>query len=190
MPGLCIICPGPGRLFPALLCCCKSFGSPGVRDSGESVDLDLKATNHTFGGYLENRFQFGGLKIVPGSRFDYLHRGKTTTIDPRGLISYEFPSETTISLAGGKYSSFFQTNPFFFTQAPEYSTYDSNMLKPERAYQSSFGVEQVIDLFTIGAEIFYNYSYDLAVQYAHMEDGEMLQGQSSGQAKAYGFELY
>jgi hypothetical protein len=154
-----------------------------------TIPVDLKSTNHSAGGYLENKFTSGGLTFVPGVRTDYFKRSDEYTVDPRGMISYEFKSETTISFAGGRYSSFFQTNPYFFTNNPQYSTYGSE-LEPERAVHSVFGIEQIYDLFTFNVEAFYNYYYDLAVAYGHDVPGEGFEeGQNSGELKSYGFEV-
>ncbi|PKL16115.1 MAG: hypothetical protein CVV49_17975 [Spirochaetae bacterium HGW-Spirochaetae-5] len=70
--------------------------------------------NLSIGGYLENKFTVGGMTFTPGVRTDYLKRSRTTTVDPRAMISYEFPTDTTVSIAGGRYSSFYQTNPYIF----------------------------------------------------------------------------
>ncbi len=168
-------------------------GEPGFDLADENklitVPVKLDTSNELTGGYLENKFTYGGLTFVPGVRADYFKRSAEYTADPRGMISYEFKSETTLSLAGGRYSSFFQANPYFFTNNPQYSTYGSE-LKPERAVHSVVGIEQVYDLFTFSVESFYNYFYDLAVAYGHVgEDGEFTEGQNSGELKSYGFEV-
>jgi hypothetical protein len=154
-----------------------------------TIPVDLKSTNHSAGGYLENKFTSGGLTFVPGVRSDYFKRSDEYIVDPRGMISYEFRTETTLSVAGGRYSSFFQTNPYFFTNNPQYSTYGSE-LKPERAVHSVLGIEQVYSLFTFNVEAFYNYFYDLAVGYGHVDpDDGFVEGQNSGELKSYGFEV-
>lgn len=154
-----------------------------------TIPVDIKSTNELTGGYLENKFTYEGLTFVPGVRADYFKRSEEYTVDPRGMVSYEFKSETTLSLAGGRYSSFFQTNPYFFTNNPQYSTYGSE-LEPERAIHSVFGIEQVYDLFTFSMETFYNYFNKLAVAYGHVDPKEgFIEGQNSGELKSYGFEL-
>ncbi len=158
-------------------------------DAITTIPVDLKATNKLAGGYLENKFTYGGLTFVPGVRADYFKRSDEYTVDPRGMISYEFKSDTTLSLAGGRYSSFFQTNPYFFTNNPQYSTYGS-LLEPERALHSVFGIEQVYGLFTLSIESFYNYFSNLAEAYGHVDPEEgFVEGQNSGELKSYGFEI-
>ncbi len=151
--------------------------------------MDKTIKNHQVGGYLENKFTYGGLTIFPGIRSEYLARVKTTTYDPRLMTSYKFPTNTTISAAGGHYSYFFQTNPFLFNQDPDLASI-SKKVKPEKAWHSSVGIEQEIDLFTIKVEGFNNYFYDMPMAYPHKEpDGTDLQGLCSGKQKAYGFEI-
>ncbi len=151
--------------------------------------FNLKSSNKTVGGFIDSKFTFGGLKFVPGVRYDYLDRSKKATVDPRGLISYETESALTVSAASGLYSSFFQTNPFFFAYNPDFSVYGKK-LEPEKAVHNVLGIEQEIDLFTLGIELFYNYSYNLAVAYGHIDDkGEFVAGQNSGKTRAYGIEL-
>ncbi|MDY6967645.1 MAG: TonB-dependent receptor, partial [Spirochaetota bacterium] len=118
-------------------------------------ELDLKFVNHSMGGYLDNKFTLGGLIFVPGVRFDYYFRSKETTVDPRGMISYEFSTDTTISAAGGQYSSHFQLNPFLFYVIPEVC--DMDYADPENSYHTVIGIEQVIGLYTFGIEFYYNY---------------------------------
>jgi len=140
--------------------------------------------NISIGGYLENKFTFGNLIFTPGVRADYLKRSHTTTVDPRAMISYEFPSDTTVSVAGGKYSSFYQTNPYVFNLSPKFTSIGS-YLKPERAWHRSVGVEQKLSLFVIKIEGFYNNFYDLAEQQGDLPNGIA----NTGKQRAYGGEL-
>ncbi|MFC1671416.1 carboxypeptidase-like regulatory domain-containing protein, partial [Spirochaetota bacterium] len=94
--------------------------------------VDLNFNNYAMGGYIDNRFTFGGLTVVPGIRFDYLFGANLITYDPRIMISYEFISETTISVAGGHYSTFLQTNPYLFKFNPDFASYKDE-IKPEHA---------------------------------------------------------
>ena len=151
--------------------------------------VDISGSNKTLGGFLDNKFTFKRFIFTPGLRFDYLNRSKQVTYDPRALASYEFPTQTVISLAGGRYSYFFQTNPFLFNMTPDVC-FIGDKLKPERAWHSVFGLEQKVGLYTFGIETFYNYFYDLAIAYPHLdEDGEFIKGTSTGKNKAYGFEI-
>lgn len=148
-----------------------------------------KIYNHTIGGYLETKFTYGGLTIMPGFRSDYLQRNGETTWDPRGLISYEFPTNTTISLAGGKYSYFFQTNPNYFDANTEFAKVGKEGTS-EWAIHRVAGLEQKIGLFSIKVEGFWNDFYDLVKEYAHIgPDASYRHTMSTGRIKAYGGEI-
>jgi len=159
---------------------------PDFSDEGayKAEPLTRSVKNVSMGGYLENKFTFRGLTFTPGVRSDYLKRSDTATIDPRAMISYEFPTETTISAAGGKYSSFYQINPYVFNLTPNFTSVDG-YLKPERAFHRSVGVEQKVYLFVVKLEGFYNNFYDLAEQNAALPYGIT----NTGKQKAYGAEM-
>jgi hypothetical protein len=140
--------------------------------------------NVSVGGYLENKFTFGNITFTPGVRTDYLKRSSITTVDPRAMISYEFPTDTTVSAAGGRYSSFYQTNPYIFNLTPKFTSLGSE-LKPERAWHRSLGIEQKVSLFVIKIEGFYNTFYDLAETQGNLPNGIA----NTGEQKAYGAEL-
>jgi len=151
--------------------------------------LDENIDNHTFGWYMDSKITIGGFSIVPGIRSDYLYRTGETTWDPRFRMSYEFPTDTTISVAGGKYSYFFQTNPFIFDSSPQFSS-AGDYLKSEKAIHRVAGIEQNIDLFSIKIEGFYNSFYDMFMEYYHIgPDGEERFGMNTGKIEAKGFEI-
>jgi len=151
-------------------------------------EVDSKFKNHTVGAYLENNIKYGGLIFVPGIRVDYLKLTKDTTKDFRGLVSYEFPTDTTLSVASGQYSSFFQTNANYFSSNPSLGE-ESKDVKPERAIHSVVGLEQIFGLYVVSLEYFHNKFYDLGVAYPHFENGEYSQGQFTGEMKTDGVEL-
>lgn len=158
-------------------------------DLFEKVDVYTRTINMTVGAYAENKFTFGGLVIVPGVRTDYLDRTRQQTVDPRGMMSYEFRTDTTISAAAGRYSYFLQTNPNYFNYNPNLSAIGKGV-KPERALHRSLSIEQKVELYTFKAEGFYNNFYDLAVADPHYdENGDLLLGRSSGKSRNYGIEL-
>ncbi|MBN2042116.1 MAG: TonB-dependent receptor plug domain-containing protein [Spirochaetes bacterium] len=151
--------------------------------------LDEKIKNHLYGGYVENKFTYYGFSAVPGFRSEYLRRMNEFTRDPRIMMSYKFPTDTTIHTAGGHYTYFFQTNPFIFNSNPDVSKMSENV-EPEKAWHSVFGGEQKYGLYSLKLEGFYNYFYDKPVAYPHYEpDGTFQQGISSGKMKTYGFEI-
>lgn len=153
-----------------------------------TTDYNKTIYNQTVGGYLEQELTFGGLKIVPGIRSDHLIDNKQTTLDLRGLASYEFDTGTTISLASGRYSTYLQTNPFLFYNQPDYIELGS-WVKPEYAWHNAAGIEQVLGLFTLSSEFYYNRGYDLFWDYPNWETGEFRLGQNSGEYKTHGVEL-
>ncbi len=162
---------------------------PGDEDSFISYKLDEKITNHMYGGYIENKFVYSGLTVLPGIRTDYLVRSGQATFDPRLTASYAFPSKTTLSAAGGHYSYFPQVNPWIFEENTDISALGDE-LKPEKAWHSVISVEQELGLYTLKIEGFNNYFYDQPEAYPHYEsDGTYLPGLCTGKARAYGFEI-
>jgi len=149
------------------------------------------AKNGVFGGYLENKFQFGGLSFSPGVRLNYLRLNDELTWDPRALISYEFDTGTLVSLAGGKYSQYMQTNMNYFDNAPVVATTPNYV--SEKAIHSVFGVEQKFKEFSVKGEVFYNYFYDAAYRYNAPNrldaNGNPLTYINSGTGRNYGFEV-
>lgn len=160
-------------------------GPPNFNNPDEFILIDLKEKTHnvTVGSYLENKFFFAGLTFVPGIRTDYLMRSNKLTVDYRGLLSYDFPTDTTLSVAGGTYSAFQQVNPYLFDQAPSFAS-EKGRLVPERALHGSGGIEQKIDLVTVKIEGFYNYFFDRS--FFIKDENDILY--SNGKLKAYGGE--
>ncbi|MGQ9844175.1 MAG: TonB-dependent receptor [Spirochaetota bacterium] len=154
------------------------------------VPLGQTFDNYVIGGYAEQKLMFGGLTLLPGIRTDYLIRTKQQTVDPRFLISYEFPTQTTLSYATGKYSSFLQTNSSLFNFLPNLAG-AGNEYKPEVGYHNVVGIEQKFLLLTIKLEGFYNTFKNLYIDDPEYDASNNLiqEGKSSGQQKAYGFEV-
>lgn len=167
----------------------KDYYDPADENAYDAYEINERITNNLFGGYLENRFDFGGATAVLGIRSEYLARMEDTTSDPRFMLSYSFSRGTTISAAGGRYSYFFQTNPNYFNSNPDLAKLD-RFVKPEKARHLSLGVQQETGLYTVKLEGFNNYFYNKPEPYPHYEaDGTYLQGLNSGEAKAHGFEI-
>jgi hypothetical protein len=173
----------------------------------EAVRLGDRYHNYTAGGFFETKFEFsfpggsgstagkktassgyGKLTVVPGVRLEYLRLTGDTVVDPRGMISYEFPTDTTVSAAGGKYSMFLQTNPKYFKDNPEIA--DLDYLDAQTAWHRSAAVEQKIDLWTFKIEGFYNTFADLVnSEYWTTEDGEERFLKNGTELKTYGLEF-
>jgi hypothetical protein len=145
-------------------------------------------SNHALSGHADNRFTFGGFTLIPQVRAEYLHRTGVTEVDPRGLISYEFETGTTLSAASGKYHAFDQINPYNFQILPGRASAGKE-IGPERAIHNSLGVEQALSLYTISLEGFYNYYYDLLVDAPHYENNRYVWGKNIGTMRNYGAEL-
>ena len=171
----------------------SSTGQPDLGDptAFQAVTLDGSLNiNQLVAGTLENKFTYEGATFVPGARVDFLSLTKETTVSPRGLLSYEFPTETTISVAGGQYFSFPQINLFYFNQPfdqqPQvtFATY----LKPEESIHRSAGVEQKLGDFSIKLEGFWNnFSNLLEAASAATNNGRVFS--NNGQASARGVEI-
>ena len=167
----------------------RGFTSDISENTMVPVFLNERIQNHTIGGYIETKFAYDGLTILPGYRSDYLKRTGEVTWDPRCLISYEFPSDTTISVAGGKYSYFFQINPNYFDASPQYAKIANNA-QSEWAIHRVVGLEQVIGLFKLKIEGYWNDFYNLTRSYIHFgPDGQLSQSMNTGRIRAYGAEI-
>ncbi len=122
-------------------------------------------------GYAENIFTFGGLKVVPGVRADMTERTKKTTVDYRGRASYDFPTDTTLSVAYGTYSSDLIINPYYFNNIPALAEKGDEHIKAVRGIHRVVGVEQKISLFAVKVEGFQNNFYDMLTTYPYCTDG-------------------
>ncbi|GAB4428211.1 MAG: TonB-dependent receptor plug domain-containing protein [Turneriella sp.] len=172
-----------------------STGQPDLGNSAlfQTVPVNFDDQNHVLSAYAENKFQFGGFRFVPGVRTDFLARTKNTTLDPRALISYEFPTETTISVAGGQYQSYAQTNTFYFNRVFNYQpqVVVADYLKPERAFHRTVGLEQKFNPFALKLEGFMN-DFDRLLE-ANGAAVAQATGQyfaNSGELRARGIEVF
>ncbi len=153
------------------------------------MPLDERIINHLIGGYIETKITFRGLTVLPGFRTDHFKRSGESTWDPRLLVSYEFPTKTILSVAGGKYSYFFQTNPAYFDAYPQYAKIGKD-LKSEWAFHRVAGIEQTLGLYKIKVEGFYNEFFDLANRYVHFgPDWSIRETMNTGKIRAWGAEI-
>ena len=161
----------------------------GDEDSFRGYPLDVNIKNHMFSAYLENKMMWNNFTVLPGIRSDYFSRAEAATCDPRIMLSYKFPTDTTLSAAAGHYSYFFQTNPFYFENNPDLAGF-GKIKKPEQAKHFVLGAEQEFDLYTVKIEGFRNYFYNKPQPYDHTdENGKRIPGLLSGKQKTYGFEV-
>lgn len=164
--------------------------NPGDEELFAPLKLDQATINETLGGYIEPKLTIRKLTFTPGFRSDYLRRTGEATIDPRGMLSYEFPTATTVSVAGGHYSYHFQTNPFMFDGRPDLARVGKDLVS-EKAIHRVAGIEQeFLGLYKVKIEGFYNNFYDLPQEYYHFKpDGSASPGMTTGKIKSYGFEV-
>lgn len=123
--------------------------------------FDERLMHHVPSGYIENRFQWGPVKFVPGVRADYLATNRTLAVGPRGTLSYTFPSETTIELAGGVYQSFPQVNMALLESYlyHGYAMSRSPDIVPEEAVHRSLAVIQKLKSWEFKIDGYYNNFY-------------------------------
>jgi hypothetical protein len=166
-------------------------GQPDLGNSSQfqTVPVNFNDQNHVLSLYAENKFQFGGVRFVPGVRSDFLERTRTATVDPRGLLSYEFPSETTISVAAGQYQSFAQVNTFYFNRVFNYQpqVVVADYLQPERAFHRTVGVEQKAGRYIFKVEGFMN-DFDRLLQSADASTGRSFS--NGGALRTRGAEFF
>ncbi|MBN1500852.1 MAG: TonB-dependent receptor [Spirochaetes bacterium] len=157
-------------------------------DDISTRDYSKNVANQIVNGYADNRIKIGGLKLNTGVRSDYLKRTGQATFDPRIMTSYTFASDTTVSYAGGRYSSFFQVNPMIFQSMP-YLSEASDDVEPTVAYHNALGVEQLYKLLTFSVEGYYNIFTNEPVYFSREVDGVMRYGETTGRAVTYGTEI-
>ncbi|MBN2434959.1 MAG: TonB-dependent receptor [Spirochaetes bacterium] len=152
------------------------------------TEVDKTYTNNLFHGHLSNSLTFGGLTVIPQVRLEYLDRAESFVADPRGLVKYEFPSRTTVSVASGLYHEFVQVNPYMFNMNTEFANMGKEV-KPERSLQNVLGVKQELGLYTLSVEGFYNYYYDMLRDWPHEVDGKLVPVKNTGEKKTIGAEI-
>lgn len=154
----------------------------------QTVPVNFTERNQVISGWVENKFKFGRLTVVPGLRSDYLDRTRKATVDPRAHASFEMPTETTLSIAAGQYQSFAQVNTFYFNQVFDYQpqVVIADYLEPERAIHRTVGVEQRLQSLVLKVEGFAN-NFDRLLAYAAAADGKFYT--NSGEIRSRGLEV-
>lgn len=120
---------------------------------------DLAKIHHMPAAYIENKFRFSALRIVPGVRADYLAAAKSIAVGPRGLIGYDFSTGTTLELAGGVYQAFPQVNIVQLERQSFSALTNSTNLEPEEAVHRSLAVLQKYKLWEFKLEGYWNNFY-------------------------------
>lgn len=144
--------------------------------------------NKTLVHYMENKFTFGWINFVPGYHSEYLAESDKQTFDPRGALSFVFPTGTTLGAAGGYYSCFLQTNGTYFNTSPDYA--EADYLDPQRSIHRALSLEQKVSDYTFKVEGFNNNFWDIVYQEDKDGDGPGLaRFYNGGKRKTSGFEL-
>lgn len=169
----------------------SATGMPDIGNSAlyVSVPVNVHEMNSLVAGYVENKFQWGGLRFVPGLRSDFLTLSRIATLDPRALLSYTFPSETTISAAAGQYQSHPQINTFYFNGVFNNVAQISAAanLQPERARHSTLGLEQKMNAWIVKLEGFAN-TFDRLVESYASSAGAVFK--NTGEMRTQGVEVF
>jgi len=166
----CALMPGEGY----------DYIDPGDEEMGVKVPVNDTIINRTIFHYIENRFTFGWVTLIPGYHAEYLALMKKWTFDPRGSVSIAFPTGTTLGAAGGYYSCFLQINPTYFNNYPNLAKDDS--LDPAKSVHRALSLEQKVSDYTFKAEGYYNNYWDLV----NAENGVFY---NASKVKTYGVEL-
>lgn len=153
------------------------------------VEIDVKTKNTILSVYAESEIKWKGLSFVPGIRADYFVEAKKEALNPRGILSYNLKNDTEFSFGMGRYESFLHENVNYFSAAPMIFDAKENVTT-EKSIQRTAGIKhKFTDEYSVKAEGYYNYYYDLAEGAAIVKDGVETYGQSSGETKNYGVEL-
>jgi len=145
---------------------------PGVDISSagmyQIIDLNFRSGQSVAGGYMENRLRYQGFELAGGFRGDYLVDHDIAVMDPRARLTYTTPTDTALSVAGGRYSSFYQTNVYYFEISPQVI---KMKLQPERAIQRSIGIEQrFAEKYSAKLEAYYNDFIDIVAYTGNMSN--------------------
>ncbi len=158
---------------------------PGDPDSFEKTSVDGKTVNKTLVYYVENKFTFGWVTLVPGYHAEHLYPANKSTMDPRGSISIAFPTGTTLGAAGGYYSCFMQTNATYFNEYPNLAAAD--YLDPQRSIHRAVSLEQKVSDYTFKTEGFYNNFWDIVD--AETQTGSDREFHNVSDLRTFGFEI-
>ncbi|MES0490149.1 MAG: carboxypeptidase-like regulatory domain-containing protein [Leptospirales bacterium] len=163
--------------------------SPDYSDPDAFVvkNIHQDARNYTIGNYIETKLTLDAFELALGLRSDYLTNQEYFVWDPRGIVSYTFPWQTTISAAGGGYSAFYQTNFDNLERSPDVIKADA---KPERAWHRAVGIEQKIGkILSFKVEGYYNNFYQLTEPGYDPAGKSKTFTNSVGERKTYGVEF-
>ncbi|MFZ5630542.1 MAG: TonB-dependent receptor [Spirochaetota bacterium] len=164
------------------------FNNP---DHFDVISVAAQGQNHLLSAYADNRFELGGFFVTPGMRSDHLVRSGETTFDLRGLAGYKFPTNTTLAVSGGLYSSFAQTNTYRFNQASrrEARVVTADSLRSEKALHRSVALEQEFGFHVFKVEGFYNNLYDMMQSTSSADQARGIYFANTGGSVARGVEV-
>jgi|GEM_PF-1968691 len=160
-----------------------------LKSNIKNITFDRNYINHSLYISFENRISFGALTFFPQIALDYLQKPGFFEADPRGVISYTFPTETTISAASGKYHEFSQINPHSFQASPSRAA-DGTEIAPEHSVHNTLSVQQPLSgRFAFTIEGYYNHSYDLLTGDGYYQAGRYIWARNTGKMNTYGCEI-
>jgi len=108
-------------------------------------------------GWVVATLRAGGFEFKPGYRLDHFAMTDQTVLDPRGTVSYKFPTNTLIIAGAGVYHRI----PEMFQISP---TSGNSDLRMERAEHYGLGVEQTHGKWTFKVEAFRHYFTEVVVE--------------------------
>jgi outer membrane receptor protein involved in Fe transport len=157
--------------------------------AGENVEIERDVATTNLAGWVEAVWDVpGGLKLVPGLRFERYAYGDVAPaiLDPRLAFRYAFDGDTIFKTAVG-----------LTHQPPGAQFLDEQFgnprLDPERAEQYTVGFErQLSDALRLDLQVFYSSRYDLVVPSdAATVDGTVARElfANDGAGRSYGLEL-
>lgn len=139
--------------------------------------------------YLDQIFRFGPIELSLAGRFDYMRYGDVSDVypDPRAVVRWRVVPELLIKASTGLFSQ----PPIAFQLARDGGNPN---LQPERAWQTSLGVELMLpERIEVHATGYYNQMFDLVEQVNRTvatEDGPRRQYfANEGEGRSYGLEV-
>ncbi len=151
--------------------------------------FDASLVSSGLGAFVEQKVALGPLEVTGGLRLDHYRYGEVSTalVQPRLVARYTVSPALTIKAATGLFSQ----TPQPFQLLP---TLGSASLAPNRAWQSSAGIELKLPLaIEIESQLYLNRMYGLARPSTGLvPEGEGARRQffvDDGEGRAYGLEL-
>ena len=139
-----------------------------VNPAFENIRINESQTVDYSSGWLIATFRAGGFEFKPSARADHYGITGQSVVDPRGTMSYKFPTNTTLIAGAGVYHRLpLATNEYSnscnFCDPVSPSSGNPN-LRMERAEHYGLGVEQTYKIWTFKVEAFRHYYTETVVE--------------------------